>query len=85
MYKQALALRPGDAALAAAAAEVERAVAARLVESHRQKALLAERWGRFDDAVSSWRRILEITPDDDDARRACLAATAKAKAPTGKP
>jgi curved DNA-binding protein CbpA len=85
MYKQAQALRPADAQLASAAAAAERAAKARLVESHRQKARLAERWGRFEDAVSSWRRILELMPEDDEARRACLEASAKVKAPAGKP
>lgn len=52
-------------------------VARRLVTLLRQRALLSYGSGRLDDALSDWRRILEVEPDNEEAR--ALAARAAAE------
>lgn len=52
-------------------------VSRRLVTLLRQRALLSYGSGRLDDALSDWRRILEVQPDNEEAR--ALAARAAAE------
>jgi curved DNA-binding protein CbpA len=80
-YKAALGFAPGDAALQAAYREAQREADQRLVESHRKKALLAERWGRWDDAAQSWRRVLEANPGDAEATLGLAKAASPVKPP----
>lgn len=77
-YRAALALAPGDAALQAAHAEVQRDVQSRLVASYRTKAQLDERLGKWEDAADAWRRVVDATPDDADAVARLASALAKA-------
>lgn len=78
-YEAALALTPGDPTLQAAFAEVQREATARLAESHRKKAQLEERWGRWTEAAESWRVVVDAHPDDGDARAKLGAALARAR------
>jgi hypothetical protein len=78
-YEHALRSAPGDAKLQAAHAEVKRETAARLVEGHRKKAILAERWERWADAAGSWRVVVDAVPDDAEARSRLALALAKTR------
>jgi curved DNA-binding protein CbpA len=77
-FKTALSFAPGDAKLEAAYLELQREAAGRLVDSHRKKAVLEERCGRWGDAADSWRSVLEARPDDLEARTRLSDAVAKA-------
>jgi curved DNA-binding protein CbpA len=77
-YKTALTFAPGDPILEVAYREVQREASQRLVESHRKKAILEERWGRWAEATASWRRVLEAKPDDEEAAVRYALAAAKA-------
>jgi curved DNA-binding protein CbpA len=76
-YKAALTSAPGDPAIVAAHAEVEREMAGKLVESNRKKAQMEERFGRWAEAAQSWRLVLEARPDDLEARSRLREALAK--------
>ena len=76
-YARALALAPNDPEIAAAHAEVARAVAAKSSESYRRQAMLEERFGHWREAAASWKRVVEAQPDDADARARLASALAK--------
>ncbi|MGH7437781.1 MAG: DnaJ domain-containing protein [Polyangiaceae bacterium] len=78
-YRNALRRTPGDPALTAALAEVERGAAERVAESRRKQALLEERYGHWAEAASSWQRVLDAFPADDDARRHLAGALERAR------
>lgn len=82
-YKQALAITPNDAALREAYENVERSAADRLAESHVKKAELEERFGQWDAAVQSWRRVVEARPHDRAAHERLANALARAGRPGG--
>jgi len=69
------ALASLDALARACPADTE--VAQRLVTLLRQRALLSYGSGRLDDALSDWRRILEVQPGNDEARALSARAAAE--------
>lgn len=77
-YKQALTITPNDAALKQAYEHVERTAAARLADSHVKKAELEERFGQWEAAVQSWRRVVEARPQDRVAHERLANALARA-------
>ncbi|MBS2019287.1 MAG: DnaJ domain-containing protein [Deltaproteobacteria bacterium] len=77
LYEQALAITPSDPALRQAYEGVEREAATRLAESHVKKAELEERFGQWDAAVQSWRRVIEARPDDRAAHERLAHALAR--------
>jgi len=79
-YRNALRRTPGDPALAAALAEVERASAERVAESRRKQDVLEEKYGHWAEAAASWQRVLDAFPADDEARRRLAGALEKARA-----
>lgn len=76
-YRTARTHAPQDAALAAAHAEVTRAAGEKLRETYRRQALLEERWGHWAEAAASWKRVVEASPDDAEARDRLAAALSK--------
>jgi curved DNA-binding protein CbpA len=76
-YKAALNAAPGDATIQAVHDEVEREMAHKLVDGHRKKAQMEERFGRWAEAAISWRLVLEARPDDLEARSRLRDALAK--------
>lgn len=79
-YRSALRRTPGDPALATALAEVERASAERVAESRRKQAVLEEKYGHWAEAATSWQRVLDAFPSDDEARRRLAGAIERARA-----
>jgi curved DNA-binding protein CbpA len=79
-YRSALRLAPGDAALEGALREVERTTAGRVAESRRKQAMLEERYGHWVEAAASWQRVLDVSPDDAEARRRLAVALDKSSA-----
>ncbi len=78
MYEKALAITPDDAALRAAYDSVVRAAADRLAESHVKKAQLEERFGQWEAAAASWRRVVEARPHDTAAHERLANALERA-------
>ena len=68
-YTRAVELAPGDPVLQALRQEAQEEARGRLVESHRKKAQLEAKWGRWDDAVRSWQNLLALRPTDAEAAR----------------
>ncbi|MDB4939013.1 MAG: Tetratricopeptide repeat protein [Labilithrix sp.] len=81
-YRSALTFAPGDPEITAAYEAVQREAGAKLAESHKRKALLEERFGRWAAAVKSWERVVEAKPDDAEARARLANAVARANAGT---
>jgi curved DNA-binding protein CbpA len=79
-YRNALRRTPGDLALASALAEVERASAERVAESRRKQAVLEEKYGHWAEAATSWQRVLDAFPSDEEARRRLAGALERARA-----
>lgn len=80
-YRNALRRTPGDPAFAAALVEVERASAERVAESRRKQAVLEEKYGHWAEAATSWQRVVDAFPSDDEARRHLADALERARAP----
>jgi curved DNA-binding protein CbpA len=76
-YTRAIELAPSDPILLALRKEAEEAAKTRLVESHRKKAQLEARWGRWDDAARSWQSLLTLQPADAEAARGLREALEK--------
>jgi Flp pilus assembly protein TadD len=79
-YRAALRLAPGDAAFETALREVERTTAGRVAESRRKQAMLEERYGHWVEAAASWQRVLDVSPDDAEARRRLAVTLDKSSA-----
>ena len=77
-YRNALTFAPNEPALVAAYEETQRAAADKLAESHLQKALLEEKFGRWAAAAVSWQRVMAARPDDPDVHARLANAIAKA-------
>jgi tetratricopeptide (TPR) repeat protein len=78
-YRRALTFAPGDPALTAAFAELEKSAGAKLAEGHMRKAQIEERFGRWAAAVESWQRVVAARPDDAEAKAHLANAIAKAR------
>jgi curved DNA-binding protein CbpA len=78
-YRAALRYTPEDAALKKAHDEVQRSKAERASESRRRQALLEERYGHWAEAAESWQRVVELCPDDPQARDRLANALARAR------
>jgi curved DNA-binding protein CbpA len=74
---RAIELAPGDPILEALRLEAQEEAKARLVESHRKKAQLEARWGRWDDAARSWQSLLALEPADTEAAHGLREALEK--------
>jgi curved DNA-binding protein CbpA len=77
-YKEALALTPGDAVLAATLKDVEEEGKAKMCESYSKQAEMFERLGRFSDAADSWKLVVAARPSDAAAQRRLAEALARA-------
>jgi tetratricopeptide (TPR) repeat protein len=77
-YREAVRLAPNDAAIKAAADEVQRQVAQRTGEAARRQADLEERHGHWAQAAASWQRVLAAFPGDAEATARLAAALARA-------
>jgi curved DNA-binding protein CbpA len=82
-YRSALGFAPNDPQLAAALADAERAAGDKLAESHRRKAMLEERFGRWAAAAESWQRVMSAKPDDPDVHARLANALARARGGAG--
>jgi curved DNA-binding protein CbpA len=78
-YRSALTFSPGDPALQEAFHELELAAGAKLAESHKRKAEMEERFGRWAAAVESWQRVVAANPKDAELRGRLANAIAKAR------
>jgi curved DNA-binding protein CbpA len=78
-YKMALIFSPNDPELKAACTEMERASTQRLVESHKRQALLEERHGHWNEAAASWKRALDLSPNDVEMQTRLQSALARAR------
>jgi cytochrome c-type biogenesis protein CcmH/NrfG len=79
-YRNALRRTPADPALTAALAEVERASTERVAESRRKQAVLEEKYGHWAEAATSWQRVVDAFPSDNEARRRLADALERARA-----
>ena len=77
-YRLALMFSPEDGQLKSAHAEMELAAARRLGESHKKKALLEERHGRWAEAAESWKRALAMFPADGEIEARLAQALSRA-------
>lgn len=77
-YRRALLFAPDDDDIGAAYAELQRDVAARLVASIVKKAQLEERFGQWEQAAASWKRVTLARPGDEAARERLAGAMARA-------
>jgi curved DNA-binding protein CbpA len=77
-YEMALTYAPRDEALKAALAELQKATAEKLADTHAKQALLEERFGQWGDAVKSWEAVVLARPDDATARERLANARARA-------
>ena len=78
-YRAALRLAPDDAAIKAALAEVLHVGDARVAESRRKQAMLEERYGHWAEAAASWQKVVELCPDDAEARTRHAAAVERSR------
>src|SRR5438477_607676 len=77
-YRAALAISPNDPDIKAAFEETQRASAEKLVDAHRKKAVLEERFGRWAEAADAWQKVLVARPDDLEVRERLAQALARA-------
>ncbi|HTQ46612.1 MAG TPA: DnaJ domain-containing protein [Polyangiaceae bacterium] len=73
-YRKALALAPSDATIRAAHDAAKQEVGQRAAVARVRQAEREERAGHWADAVRSWEQVLEVRPDDANARQRLEAA-----------
>lgn len=78
-YRKAALASPNDPSIKQTIAELEAAAGERLVDSHKKKALLEERFGRWAEAAVSWQKVVDARPTDNEAKLRLANARAKAK------
>ena len=76
-YATALRHAPRDPVLEKGHADALHARAARAAESRKRQALLEERYGHWNEAAASWRRVLELSPGDAEATARLANAVAR--------
>jgi hypothetical protein len=79
-FRAALRVTPGDRAIEAAIADLEKATAAQVVETRRRQAALEERYGHWTAAAASWKHVLDALPGDDEASRRLATALERSRA-----
>jgi tetratricopeptide (TPR) repeat protein len=80
-YREAARLAPGDAKLKEALAKAEAAAFAKSVEARVRQAEFEERYGHWEEAARSWKRVLEADPGNARAREREAAARARVRKP----
>lgn len=82
-YTAALRHAPGDPALEKGHTDALHARAVRAAESRKRQALLEERYGHWNEAATSWRRVLELSPGDAEATARLANALARSSSGRG--
>ncbi len=78
-YRKAASLAPNDAPIQAGLKAAEAASSSKSVEAHAKQAEFEERYGHWEEAARSWKRVLEADPGNVRARDRATAALARAR------